>query len=381
MEDYSMKLKYCLLILITQIFSLYSMEKPEALSSEESIKVQPISETPITKIPKYVYENCNQATRYNWNEEFLEKLKKQVKNFSKEKVSAKYPNKNDFIRHAEGFDWVYGLNYLEENYLKPNIDFVSALSIDEVKKVNGFLSRLVSDIPGQFRKHSIIWRKRNFTNAETIFFEFIEHNTPEDLFIGNNDFNLRVDDNKNISILAIKRVLEYYKANPRCIHGLTNQALGINVDEIKTWAQESLGLHNNVKKNIKPNFINLTTWINKRIHMFPAFDVIEEQVLNALDKIKDPSMHPVRKAAFIWYEIVRIHISHEANKRSGKALASIILLQNGYLPPLIDKEDEKLYLSTLLTSLHEDNFEIFLNFVIKMIEKTQEKYKSGLLKI
>lgn len=369
-----MKLKYCLLILITQIFSLYSMEKPEALSSEESIKVQPISETPITKIPKYVYENCNQATRYNWNEEFLEKLKKQVKNFSKGKVSAKYPNKNDFIRHAEGFDWVYGLNYLEENYLKPNIDFVSALSIDEVKKANGFLSRLVSDIPGKFRIKNISWHKKDLTGAEAVLEAFIDQSDINDLYAGDNDFNLKVDEDKNISINSIKRLLNYYRSNPKLMCGLTKK---IDLKEIDLWAKES----QTSKKCKKPQFINLTTWINKRMHIFPSADTIEEQVLNALNKIQDPSMHPVRKAAFIWYEIVRIHISHEANKRSGKALASIILLQNGYLPPLIDKEDEKLYLSTLLTSLHEDNFEIFLNFVIKMIEKTQEKYKSGLLKI
>lgn len=368
-----MKLKYCLLILITQIFSLYSMEKPEALSLEESIKIQPISETPITKIPKYVYENCNQVTKYNWDEKFLEILRKKVKNFKREVVQKKYPNQKDFTKNAEGYDWVYGLDYLEENYLNPHIDFINALSIDEIKKINGFLSRLVSDIPGKFRIKNISWHKKDLTGAEAVLEAFIDQSDVNDLYAGNNDFNLKVDEDKNISINSIKRLLNYYCSNPKLTCGLTKK---IDLKEIDLWAKES----QTSKKCKKPQFINLTTWINKRIHIFPSADTIEEQVLNALNKIQDPSMHPVRKAAFIWYEIVRIHISHEANKRTGKALASIILLQNGYLPPLIDQEDEKKYLDSL-SGLYEDNFEPFLNFVIEMIEKTQEKYKSGFLKI
>lgn len=99
-------------------------------------------------------------------------------------------------------------------------------------------------------------------------------------------------------------------------------------------------------------------------------------MLIKLSEMKDP----IEQAAFIWWEIVRIHISSDANKRTGKALASIILLQNGYLPPLITQEDEDLYIDTFINNFDKkDGFENFKQFVVNMIIKTQEHFKGQLL--
>lgn len=366
-----MKLKYYLLLTaLTLTSSLYPMEMPETSKVTNRLnQITPISETAITEIPKYVYENCNQITRYNWDQQFLEILKVKVTHCKHDALERQYKNKQDFVKNAEGYDWVYGLSYLENEYLKQNKDFVQALSIDEVKKVNGLLSRLISDIPGQFRKRDIFWRKKDFTDAESVLFEFIDQSNLEDLQTGNNKFNLIIDDNRNISANSIRRLLNYYKD-----HRLTN-VRNIDIKEVDIWLKEAALLDCN-KKSKKQKSINCVDWVNQRTHTFPKADLIEDQVLKALEKIKDPDMRPIEKAAYIWYEIVRIHISHEANKRTGKALASIILLQNGYLPPLITSEDEKKYLNSL-EGFYEDNFEKFLDFVIEMIVKTQEKYKLG----
>lgn len=76
---------------------------------------------------------------------------------------------------------------------------------------------------------------------------------------------------------------------------------------------------------------------------------------------------------------MRIHISHEANKRTGKALGSVILLQHGYLPPLITKEYEKQYVDVLKYSFknpnREEGFNSFLKFIIEMILRTQNLVK------
>lgn len=73
--------------------------------------------------------------------------------------------------------------------------------------------------------------------------------------------------------------------------------------------------------------------------------------------------NPVEIAAYTWLEVVKIHPFYEANKRTGRLLASIILLQHGITPPLILTKDVDVYISSLLNALITDNNQLFMDFV------------------
>ncbi len=97
-----------------------------------------------------------------------------------------------------------------------------------------------------------------------------------------------------------------------------------------------------------------------------------QKVLEELKYIE----HPIARAAYLWFQIVKIHPWHEANKRTGKALASLILLQHGYLPPLITKEDEPRYRQVFLKNFDKPNgHRAFISYIAELIVKTQEKFK------
>lgn len=392
---------YLLSLALISSNALHSMEasKKEAdiesiqgLSSEPITKdevdicetVQPFSSEPITKIPRYVYENCNQVTRYKWNDKFLENLKGRVQKLKPEAVAKKYKNKEEYVKNAEGFDWVYGLDYLEREYVQKNKDLAECLTIDEVKKINGLFGRLVSDIPGEFRKKDIFWNKNAYTYTENLFKTInVEGIMIASMLMkrfGRIPVCLEFDEQNNIKVGSLIKVVDFLEKNFTVkVPGVDNIKQTVDLQEIENWVQETTEkFPDNALKPYPERVINWALWVEKRGHMFPKAELIESQVAQALEKIKDPAMHPIRKAAFIWFEIVRIHISHEANKRTGKAFASVILCQNGYLPPLITAEDEKRYIAVLRDNFDDENgFEKFLKFVVDMIVKTQEKAKLG----
>ena len=79
--------------------------------------------------------------------------------------------------------------------------------------------------------------------------------------------------------------------------------------------------------------------------------VIESRLRQALEHCSSERLHPIEQAAHLWLDLVRIHPFNGAHKRTGKALASFILLKHGYLPPLITEEDVELYTKILIESL------------------------------
>lgn len=339
-------------------------------------------ETPITIIPKYVFENCNQVTCNQYQRDYLTALREKVKNPASFKLE-KY-KKEKRVKKEEELDWVYGLDYLEKTYLQ-DPSFIEnpskAFTVPDLIKINGLFSRLCNDRPGEFRDKPIRWQKKEFSPNESVIVNKLEPIICSTAGMGPEWFASISDPlaqpNEPAlegSVLQLMRgTLKKYKDHP--------EALRLRTPEELEWLE---------KDPIDPGIVDewaemycvdgkfsLIRWLKDRLHFFPVPSKIQEELQKTLDSIAEPQMHPIEKACRIWLDFVKIHPSHEANKRTGKGLGSIIFLPYGYLPPKIGKADSEEYVKILEESFERiDGCARFTQFIARKIIETQEEYRS-----
>ena len=78
-----------------------------------------------------------------------------------------------------------------------------------------------------------------------------------------------------------------------------------------------------------------------------------------LDWLNDPEnmlLHPVRFAALAHYKLVYIHPFTDGNGRTSRLLMNWILMQNGFPPVIIRKQDRLSYYQHLVTANDGGNF-------------------------
>lgn len=342
----------------------------------------PVSTKPFQCIPSYVYKNCNQVTYYQWSEEHLQRLKKAVGTITPEALKQKY-NGDKYIEAAEAYDWIHCLNLIERKYL--SLPYIT-LEAHHLQEINGALTRLTSKNPGAWRTQSMKWDMKEFSPAEHILFQYIDQQDAASLLSGRDRF-LRFDpETAEVPVEDIARLLQHFddiakqledfSLKGRRLPAQIIKSGTIDMNELQEWVKEQEHIR---KKN--PNALNIKYWVEQRIHRFPDPELLPIEIANLLRGIKMSPYHPVIKAAIAWYEIVRIHPWNEAHKRTGKVIASLILLQNGYLPPLITKEDAKEFVGLMLHGFRQPKGHIpFIKFIIRMIEKTQETMKKEIAK-
>ena len=342
--------KQLLSIILISFFSFgLSMSMEQDHSEYLNEPIAPYASVPFKHIPKYIYENCNQVTKHSFTREVLDNMKLKVQNLCSVELNKKFKDPKAYEKFAELYDWIYGLYYLEQTYLNNNQNLIETLNIEEIKNINGRFSRLIAENPGEFRKVGIAWKIKHLNPTEQVLMAFFDQHAYDLLPI--------ISEDGFIDSHVVKRELEYYKKNPFLVEG-DLKVSDINPNEVDSWLKEQEiknNQNNKSKKKYRTKKLNLVQWLEEREHKFPPAELIAEQLNQALVKLKDMK-DPIEQAAFIWWEMVRIHISHEANKRTGKALASIILLQNGYLPPLITAEDEKEYIETFIQGFDREDW-------------------------
>lgn len=221
--------------------NLFAMEQNDAKTKLLNA-VKPFSESPIRFVPQYVYENCNQGTRKQWSKEEFETLRRSVDDWNKRTFKIRYPNEKEYTINAELVDWIYGLKYLEETYVKTGNRLLSSLTLDELKKINGKFSRLLNDSPGEFRKRDIKWWMKDATIAEEILYNFFDYSNIQDLITGNNDFKFCWDPKTNeIEVKGIRRLLNYYKEYPQALVNAGKRQIDnfeIDLTEVDSWLRE-----------------------------------------------------------------------------------------------------------------------------------------------
>lgn len=339
--------------------------------------IHPFSAKPIKVIPKSVFENCNQVTCNDYRDGYLNLLKDKARTITKEALEKLCVGKERdfFTKKAEEFAWIYGLDVLEKEVLQ-NDSVDELFDSDTILKYNRLFSRLVGNA-GEFRKRDIRWARKDLTVEESIIIALVEKigcdSSGEQWFLGLNEkkyakfFELKCS--------FIRNQLLFFKNHPENL--VPEQSEGtekflrdnlpkLNPNIVNDWMKE---------QGRTDGKIDFAQWVNKRFHYFPPHQTIEEKLKELQKEISaNPAMHAIEKAARIWLKIVEVHISHEANKRTGKALASIILLHAGYLPPIIGKNDTQEYLDKMKAGFNsEEGRDAFVQYIARKIIETQQQ--------
>lgn len=339
---------------------------------------------PLREIPQYVFENCNQVTCNNYKVEFLSMLREKVKVITKTDLRRMLPNNEAaLVKKQEEFDWIYGLDYLESTYLKKD-DYLNkpeAFTVEEVIYINGLFSRFSNSNPGKFRDKSVVWSKGDGTPNDVIVRTVLQgkmHQEKGEEWLGELSAVDSPCEPVWIEKTFFRNILLHYQKNPEELQFTTEKAREIfnrgKIDPtiVDQWAEQF-----GDKKKRK---INATKWMQHSQHFFPHHAKIPHLLQDVLNQISSPDMHPIAKASLLWLKIVEIHISFEANKRSGKALASLILLAYGYLPPKIDKVSGSEYVDVMKEALASNDGHIkFTNYIAKKIQETHAEYADQIL--
>ena len=308
--------------------------------------ILPFSKKPIMVMPQFAYENCNQVTCHTWTGTQFDTYKKTVATFTKPqleeamnraqegalKAGIPFDRKKEFDKKAELYDWIHGLNLIEKEYLPKR----GPITIPDIKRINKALTRLMVDNPGEFRQGPTLWMKYDISDEEWAFFTCVD---PSSGTLKSDQKMLGFNEERNE--VPVESVRTYLQACMLLANTNADMAKykTLNLDTVQKWVEEQKGLVYSDGKAITQGCINIEAWMGKRAHVFPAAQDIPGLLQKVLDEL--PKLgHPIAQAAYLWYQIIKIHPWHEANKRTGKALAAWWLLQNGYLVPLITKEDE-----------------------------------------
>jgi len=87
--------------------------------------------------------------------------------------------------------------------------------------------------------------------------------------------------------------------------------------------------------------------------------------------------HPIKIAADAHYKLVSIHPWIDGNGRTSRLLMDLILIQHGYPPALIKKEERKQYLSSIEEAQMGGNLQKFYDLIIEAEDRTLDIYLSA----
>lgn len=341
--------------------------QPSAELEETLRAINPHSNEAITLMPLYMFANCNQANLHPWTPVIFQKFREKAHSSKNtlQQQTASFDNKKR-ERTFELYDWIYGIALVESNYLHPNL---SGLSIQDLHAINSSLTRLCKTDDAVLRDSEASWDKYDLTPAELTLRSYIDTELVGNIFLELEDPFLDFDRETNeITSDSIKRLLRFCKRGSIELRDI--DANGINIDEVSNWENE--------KSYSKTGVININEWKAKRVHTFPASYHLHGQLEKMMCLFKsscnNSTIHPILLAAMIWFEIIRIHPWNAAHKRTGKVIASIILMKHGYLPPIITQAKE--FDDVLQKAIYggKTEYENFVQFIARSIKQTQEAY-------
>lgn len=111
-------------------------------------------------------------------------------------------------------------------------------------------------------------------------------------------------------------------------------------------------------------------------HIPPHADHIEvlmKNFISWLNSAEAVDMHPVRLAALAHYKLVYIHPFVDGNGRTSRLLMNLILMQHGFPPVIVRKQDRLQYYQHLVTA-NDGDVRPFIRFIAKCTERTLDAY-------
>ncbi|MBU1941838.1 MAG: Fic family protein [Candidatus Thermoplasmatota archaeon] len=108
----------------------------------------------------------------------------------------------------------------------------------------------------------------------------------------------------------------------------------------------------------------------------PSYTKIVKLMEEYISNIKELKLHPIKKAAFIHHELVRIHPFHDGNGRVSRLITNLYLMKEGYPPIILKKEDRRKYYRVLQRADNGD-LSAFTNFIAKAVHEALMYYLSS----
>jgi len=84
--------------------------------------------------------------------------------------------------------------------------------------------------------------------------------------------------------------------------------------------------------------------------------------------------HPVKIAADAHFKLVSIHPFVDDNGRTARLLMNLLLMQEGYPPALIRKEDRQAYIGAIEKGQMEDDLEDFYSVIFDAVDRSLNIY-------
>ncbi len=278
------------------------------------------------------------------------------------------------------------MNYVNEHLQGTKLD---AAFVQEVNRRVGRLSTLNS---GKFRRSPAKWNLHDLDDTEAIFWYYIDRTdhtleffrdlgwweghsmkfceSIEGIF-NNQDRYLRVTEQRYFSTQSVKHFLQIL-GDPRIlIKQETGLPCKIDINAAEKWESEE----REDNPEYKAGFIDCEYWCHSRIYKFSMPEEVEERLAESVRMNTRSSLHPIEQAAHLWLDLIRIHPFNDAHKRTGKAIATFILLKNGYLPPLLTNHDVEICLKMLIANVDPRRaYHYFTQYFAGLVKRTQDQY-------
>ena len=374
----------------------------EVVSSEvlNVADIQPFAK-PFTQVPKLVFanppyveliltdENCSKirsAADASTKQKILNLVKRVEHDLDEGAIEARC------IEKARNYDWIHAMNLVHAHLL-----IKSEIDVPFVRELNSRLTRLTADKPGAFRAHHKARDRSKLDEEETIFNLYINRDKRSlcffknlgnnhirefcesvDALLNDNDRYVRVVERRYVSTESIKDLfIQLNRPENILMNEDTVSLHKLNLSTVDEWERQDKS--GNQDKH-RPGFIDLIYWIKMRKLEICLPQNICAHLYLVLQLHARSSLHPIEKAAHLWLDVIREQPFCGANKRTAKALANMVLLEHGYLPPVLLKNDIELYKEVLKKSLDpEKGYELFTQFVARMVKRTQDDYAGKII--
>jgi len=110
----------------------------------------------------------------------------------------------------------------------------------------------------------------------------------------------------------------------------------------------------------------------------PSYIKIVSLMDGYIKNITNLELEPIKKAAFIHHEFVLIHPFADGNGRVARLVTNLFLMQNGYPPIILKKEDRGKYYSTLQKA-DKGNISPFATFIANAVNEALMYYLSSFI--
>ena len=110
----------------------------------------------------------------------------------------------------------------------------------------------------------------------------------------------------------------------------------------------------------------------------PSYVKIVSLMDGYIQNITNLELEPIKKAAFIHHEFVLIHPFADGNGRVARLVTNLFLMQNGYPPIILKKEDRGKYYSTLQKA-DKGNISPFATFIANAVNEALMYYLSSFI--